>query len=143
MPESPRYLIENGKIEEAKKSLARVNKVSAEDQFVNDEVDVIYTALETEKLAGSASWGELFTGKPKIFYRLFVGVMLQSLQQLTGNNYFFYYGTTIFKSVGLEDSYETSIILGIVNFASTFVAFYIMDKLGRRKVLLGGAASIW
>lgn len=142
MPESPRYLIENGRIEEAKKSLATVNKVSPEDQFVNDEVDVIYTALETEKLAGSASWGELFTGKPKIFYRLFVGVMLQSLQQLTGNNYFFYYGTTIFKSVGLNDSYETSIILGIVNFASTFVAFYIMDKLGRRKVLLGGAACM-
>nr|CAI6718205.1 ASN_HP1_G0046710.mRNA.1.CDS.1 [Saccharomyces cerevisiae] len=41
-----------------------------------------------------------------------MGVMIQSLQQLTGDNYFFYYGTTIFKSVGLKDSFQTSIIIG-------------------------------
>ena len=55
--------------------------------------------------------------------------MLQSLQQLTGDNYFFYYSTTIFKSVGLNDSFETSIILGVINFASTFVGIYAIERL--------------
>ncbi len=68
--------------------------------------------------------------------------MLQSIQQFTGNNYFFYYGTTIFKSVGLQDSFETQIILGVVNFASTFVAFLVIEKLGRRKTLLSGSVGM-
>ncbi|CDK24855.1 unnamed protein product [Kuraishia capsulata CBS 1993] len=139
MPESPRYLVEYGKIEEARASLARVNKVTVDHPFVNDEIDNIYNGIEREKLAGNGSWADLFTGKPKIFYRVFVGVLLQSLQQLTGNNYFFYYGTTVFKAVGMNDSFETSIVLGIVNFASTFVGLWVIERFGRRKTLLGGS----
>ncbi|KTB00376.1 High-affinity hexose transporter HXT6, partial [Nakaseomyces glabratus] len=56
--------------------------------------------------------------------------------------YFFYYGTTVFKAVGLEDSFETSIVIGIVNFASTFVALYVVDRFGRRRCLLWGAAAM-
>lgn len=141
-PESPRYLIEVGRIEEAKASLAKVNKTEADSDFVLSELDVLVAAIELEQSAGNASWGELFTGKPKIFYRLMVGVFLQSLQQLTGNNYFFYYGTTIFKSVGLEDSFETSMVLGVINFASTFLALWVVDHFGRRKTLMGGSAGM-
>ncbi|OTA20007.1 Low-affinity glucose transporter [Hortaea werneckii EXF-2000] len=50
-------------------------------------------------------------------YRTLLGITLQALQQLTGANFFFYYGTTIFASVGLNDSYITAMILGGVNFA--------------------------
>ncbi|QPG75298.1 hypothetical protein FOA43_002649 [Brettanomyces nanus] len=138
MPESPRYLVEKQKIEEAKKSIAKVNKCAVDSAFTLQEVNNLIDGIETERLAGNASWNEMFTGKPKLFYRLFVGIMLQSLQQLTGDNYFFYYGTTIFKSVGLNDSFQTSIILGIVNFASTFPSLWIVDRFGRRKTLLGG-----
>lgn len=141
-PESPRYLIEVGNIEEAKRSLAKVNKVDPESDFIKSETEILVNAIEFEQSAGNASWGELFTGKPKIFYRLMVGVMLQSLQQLTGNNYFFYYGTTIFKSVGLSDSFETSIVLGIINFASTFLALYVVEHFGRRKTLMGGSIGM-
>lgn len=98
--------------------------------------------VETERLAGNASWGELFSNKGAILPRVIMGIMIQSLQQLTGNNYFFYYGTTIFNAVGMKDSFQTSIVLGIVNFASTFVALYTVDKFGRRKCLLGGSASM-
>jgi len=55
-------------------------------------------------------------------------MMLQSLQQLTGANYFFYYGATIFQSVGINDSYVTQIILGAVNFGCTFGGLYVMEK---------------
>ena len=54
---------------------------------------------------------------------------LQSFQQLTGANYFFYYGTTVFKSVGLSDSFVTQIILGAVNFVCTFLGLYVMEKV--------------
>ncbi|CAI4930759.1 ANL_HP_G0201810.mRNA.1.CDS.1 [Saccharomyces cerevisiae] len=87
-------------------------------------------------------WGELFSSKTKVLQRLIIVAMIQSLQQLTGDNYFFYYGTTIFQAVGLEDSFETAIVLGIVNFASTFVGIYVVDRYGRHTCLLWGAASM-
>lgn len=143
MPESPRYLVEKQRIDDARRSIAKSNKLSAEDPFVYSEVRLIQAGIDREALAGKASWTELLTGKPKIFRRVVMGVMLQSLQQLTGDNYFFYYGTTIFKAVGLEDSFETSIVLGVVNFASTFVGIYLIERLGRRLCLLVGSAAMF
>ncbi|PSK35750.1 hypothetical protein C7M61_004231 [Candidozyma pseudohaemuli] len=143
MPESPRYLIEKNRIEDARNSIARSNKVSVEDPAVYTEVQLIQAGIDREKLAGNASWTELITGKPKILRRVIMGIMLQSLQQLTGDNYFFYYGTTIFKAVGLEDSFQTSIILGVVNFASTFLNIYLIERLGRRVCLLAGSVSMF
>ncbi|ODQ81895.1 hypothetical protein BABINDRAFT_6530 [Babjeviella inositovora NRRL Y-12698] len=142
MPESPRYLVEKNKLDQARKSIARVNKLQAEDPAVQHEVELIAAGIEEEQAAGSASWMELITGKPRIGYRVIMGIMLQSLQQLTGDNYFFYYGTTIFKAVGLNDSFETSIILGIVNFAATFVGLYVVERYGRRKCLLVGSVCM-
>ncbi|CCF55990.1 hypothetical protein KAFR_0A05550 [Kazachstania africana CBS 2517] len=142
VPESPRYLVEVGQIEEAKRSISISNKVGMEDPSVLAEIEIIQAGVEAEKLAGNASWGELFSTKTKIFQRLLMGAMIQSLQQLTGDNYFFYYGTTIFQSVGMNDSFETSIVLGIVNFASTFVGIYVVERYGRRRCLLWGSASM-
>ncbi|CAH2356038.1 high-affinity hexose transporter Hxt6p [[Candida] railenensis] len=143
MPESPRYLVEKNKIEEAKLSIARSNNISPEDPACYHEVQLIQAGVDRERLAGSASWGQLFTGKPKMLMRVITGVMLQSLQQLTGDNYFFYYGTTIFKAVGLTDSFQTSIVIGIVNFASTFVGIWTIERFGRRQCLLVGAGSMF
>ncbi|SCV17310.1 probable High-affinity hexose transporter HXT6 [Nakaseomyces glabratus] len=136
------FMIGVGRVEEARRSIAISNKVSPDDPAVTFEVENVQAAVEAERLAGSASWGELFSTKTKVFQRLIMGIMIQSLQQLTGDNYFFYYGTTVFKAVGLEDSFETSIVIGIVNFASTFVALYVVDRFGRRRCLLWGAASM-
>lgn len=143
MPESPRYLVDKNKIEEAKKSIGRSNKISPEDPAVYTEVQLIQAGIERERLAGSASWTELVTGKPRIFRRVVMGIMMQSLQQLTGDNYFFYYGTTIFQAVGLTDSFQTSIILGIVNFASTFVGIFTIERFGRRLCLLTGSVCMF
>lgn len=143
MPESPRYLVVKNKIEEAKKSIGRSNKVSPEDPAVYTEVQLIQAGIERESLAGSASWTELVTGKPRILRRVIMGIMLQSLQQLTGDNYFFYYGTTIFQAVGMTDSFQTSIVLGVVNFASTFLGIYTIERFGRRLCLLTGSVCMF
>jgi SP family sugar:H+ symporter-like MFS transporter len=142
LPESARYLIENGKLEEAKKSIAKVNGLTVNDETVLLEMETIYIAITEQQEAGDASWKELVTGKPHLLTRLLIGIALQSFQQLTGNNYFFYYGTSIFKSVGLEDSFVTSIILGLVNFLSTFIALYTIGKVGRRDNLILGSACM-
>ncbi|MDC6271087.1 sugar porter family MFS transporter [Acetobacter pasteurianus] len=142
MPESPRYLVGKDKIEDAKQALARVNKVSPEDPELYNELQLIQAGVERERLAGKAGWMTLINGKPRIFERVLIGALLQALQQLTGDNYFFYYSTTIFKAVGLNDSFETSIVIGVINFASTFLGIYAIEKLGRRHCLLIGSVAM-
>jgi len=75
-----------------------------------------------------------------MLYRTRLGMALQAGQQLTGANYFFYYGTTIFAATGLENAYVTSIILGTVNVVATLAGLWIVENVGRRKVMMGGAA---
>ncbi|CCH59315.1 hypothetical protein TBLA_0B04810 [Henningerozyma blattae CBS 6284] len=142
VPESPRFLVEKGKIEEAKRSIARSNKVSVDDPSTIAEVEIVQAAVEAERAAGQAGWKELFQTSNKVFQRVIMGIAVLGLQQLTGANYFFYYGATVFNAVGLEDSFQTTIIFGVVNFASTFVALYVVDKFGRRRCLLWGAAAM-
>ncbi|AJV13357.1 Hxt3p [Saccharomyces cerevisiae YJM1460] len=142
VPESPRYLVEAGQIDEARASLSKVNKVSPDHPFIQQELEVIEASVEEARAAGSASWGELFTGKPAMFKRTMMGIMIQSLQQLTGDNYFFYYGTTVFNAVGMSDSFETSIVFGVVNFFSTCCSLYTVDRFGRRNCLLYGAIGM-
>ncbi|KAF0270875.1 hypothetical protein FOG51_01581 [Hanseniaspora uvarum] len=139
VPESARYLIQKDRLEEGKKSIAHLNKASEDDAIVIAEFDAILAAVEAERLAGEASIKELFSTKTKVLQRLIMGVMIQSLQQLTGDNYFFYYGTIVFAAVGLKDSFQTSIVIGVVNFFSTLVSLFFVNRFGRRQLLLAGA----
>jgi SP family sugar:H+ symporter-like MFS transporter len=75
-----------------------------------------------------------------MLYRTLLGMVLQAGQQLTGANYFFYYGTTIFSATGLENSYVTSIILGTVNVVATIFGLWVVENVGRRKAMMVGAA---
>ncbi|EDK42773.1 hexose transporter 2 [Lodderomyces elongisporus NRRL YB-4239] len=143
MPESPRYLIEKHRLDDAKKSIAKSNKLTVDDKFVLSEFQLIQAGIDKERLAGTASWIDLITGRPAILKRVLTGIALASLQQLTGNNYFFYFATTIFKAVGLQDSFQTSMILGAVNFISTFVNIWAIERFGRRLCLLVGSAGMF
>lgn len=78
---------------------------------------------------GRSGWLDCFRPQKKVLYRTLLGMSLQSLQQLTGANYFFYYGATVFQSVGISDSFITQIILGAVNFGCTFGGILIMEKV--------------
>ncbi|QPG75910.1 hypothetical protein FOA43_003296 [Brettanomyces nanus] len=141
-PESPRFLVKNNRIDRAKHSLSRVTRVPDASPLIQREIDALLEGVEAEELAGNSSWKELVTGRPKIFYRVVMGVILQALLQLTGANYFFYYSNTVFASVALDNSYVTSIIIGVVFFGSTFVPLYTMDHFGRRVTLLVGSAAL-
>ncbi|KAI1802719.1 general substrate transporter [Daldinia bambusicola] len=141
LPESPRHAYRKGREEEARNTIARLAGVDPQHRSVHDQITEIRVKLEEEKASGKASWFEIFTG-PRMLYRTILGIVLQAGQQLTGANFFFYYGTTVFKSTGLSNSYVTQIILGTVNVACTIAGLYVVQKVGRRKALIAGAAAM-
>ncbi|VVT53149.1 uncharacterized protein SAPINGB_P003428 [Magnusiomyces paraingens] len=143
MPESPRYLLAHKKIIRAKNSIARFMNMRPDDLYVIREVENIYMAVQEDKKAGNASWTELVTGKPRIFYRVFVGTMIQIFQLFSGANYFFYYGTLLFSQIGGSmDQFATPIILSGVNVACTLLGLVIVHKFSRRSVLITGALGM-
>ncbi|KAF2833876.1 general substrate transporter [Ophiobolus disseminans] len=139
MQESPRWEYRQGKIGSARHTIALSYGVPEDHPHVQTETREIEQKLEAERAGGEYHpWYEIFTG-PRMLYRTLLGITLQALQQLTGANYYFYYGTTIFNSIGISNSYVTSIILGAVNFGMTFPGLYIVEKYGRRPSLIYGA----
>ncbi|TVY49664.1 High-affinity glucose transporter [Lachnellula occidentalis] len=138
-PESPRYDYRNGKIERAKATMVKLYGVSPDHRVVADELAEIKAKHDEDMLHKNQKWYEIFVA-PRMTYRICLGITLQALQQLTGANYFFYYGTVIFKSTGIDNSYVTQMILGGVNVGTTFVGLYVVEHFGRRKSLVFGAA---
>ena len=138
-PETPKYVYRHGRPEEAKRTMSKLLGVPHNHRKVAKELQEMKEALDAEHAGGHQPWWECFTG-PRMAYRTFLGIALQAFQQLTGANFFFYYGTTIFVSTGINNSYVTQIILGAVNVACTFPGLYFVERFGRRIcMILGGA----
>lgn len=139
LPESPRYAYRMGREDEARQTIARLAGLPTDAASVNMQINEIREKLDEERAGAGAKWYEIFTG-PRMLYRTLLGIVLQSGQQLTGANFFFYYGTTIFRATGLSDSYVTQIILGSVNVGCTFGGLWVVKNCGRRNALMTGAA---
>lgn len=110
-PETPRFEFRHGKGEHAKQTLARVYGTTPNHWAVYTQIEEIEAKLRAESTVKTNPFQE-FVGMfraPRVAYRIALGMTLQMFQQLTGANYFFYYGTTIFQSVSI-DSYITQII---------------------------------
>ncbi|KAJ5793741.1 MFS monosaccharide transporter [Penicillium paradoxum] len=137
-PESPRYDYRQGRVDKAMNTLAKIYGIPLNHRALHIEFDEIKQKHDEEKVNGQASWIQMFCA-PTMAYRVAVGVALQALQQLTGANYFFYYGTTVFKGAGIQNSYVTQMILGGVNFGTTFLGLYLIEHFGRRRSLIIGA----
>ena len=128
MPESPRWLAARDRMPEARAAIARTHGLPATHPVVRGVAEEIHSnAKATQGL--KSGWAECFRWENKALYRTLLGMALQSLQQLTGANYFFYYGATVFQSVGISDSFVTQIILGAVNFVCTFGGLYVMERV--------------
>ena len=140
-PETPRYAYRHGRVDEAKETMRKVYGASPNHYAVAMEIEEIEAKLRAESAKGNPlqEWYRMVFA-PKMGYRIALGMTLQMFQQLTGANYFFYYGTTIFKSVSIN-SFVTQMILNGVNFGTTFYGLYIVEHYGRRKSLMAG--SCW
>jgi MFS transporter, SP family, sugar:H+ symporter len=142
-PETPRYDYRQGRVEKARETMVRVFGAPAHHYAVHTELEEIEAKLQAEnqiKHGVVREYINMFRA-PRMAYRIMLGVVLQMFQQLTGANYFFYYGTTIFSGVGINNSYVTQMILNGINFGVTFIGLYLIEHYGRRKSLIAG--SIW
>jgi len=81
-------------------------------------------------------------GPQKNLIRTLVGIFLQAWQQLTGINFILYYGTTFFSSTGIAYPFLITIIINIVNVGMTIPGILLIDKLGRRNILIIGASGM-
>ncbi|KIV80032.1 hypothetical protein PV11_07565 [Exophiala sideris] len=140
-PETPRFLYRRGKTEEAKQIMLKVYGAPPNHYSVHVELEEIEAKLRAENRQEGVirEWVHMFSA-PKMGYRILLGTTLQMFQQLTGANYFFYYGTVIFKATGINNSFVTQMILNGINFGSTFYGLYIVEHYGRRRSLMVGSA---
>ena len=90
LPETPRFLIKRGQHDKAAKSLARLRRLPIDHPALLEELSEIEANHEYEMAIGTSSYISCF--KAPIRKRLFTGMALQALQQLTGVNFIFYYG---------------------------------------------------
>jgi SP family sugar:H+ symporter-like MFS transporter len=138
VPESPRYLVGKGKIEEARAVLRSV--LGPVD--LDAKVDAIEASVTRDaKLEKQASLrGPRFGLLPIVW----VGILLSVFQQLVGINVIFYYSTTLWRSVGFDDSqsFTVSTITAVTNVVVTFIAIALVDKIGRKPLLLAGSAGM-
>ncbi|RYC56126.1 hypothetical protein CHU98_g10093 [Xylaria longipes] len=150
LPESPRWLLAHDRNEEARhviwavQSNARMLDVG--DEILDKEIAEIQHAITKEREAASyGSFRTLLTNGPQRFlHRTLLGIGGQFMQQLSGINLITYYAPVIFEqSVGL--SHDLSLLLagfnGVAYFFSSLVPIWIIDKLGRRKLMLFAAAG--
>ncbi|KAL5633294.1 hypothetical protein ACGC1H_003704 [Rhizoctonia solani] len=143
LPESPRYLIKRGRDQAAQQALARLLSLHPEDPEVETELNDIRANLRAEEELGSGSYADCFKQGPnKILTRVMTGIFLQAWQQLTGINFIFYYGTTFFQNSGIRNPFLITIATNVVNVGMTVPGIWAVDKVGRRRLLLIGAAGM-
>ncbi|KAF1999388.1 general substrate transporter [Amniculicola lignicola CBS 123094] len=140
IPETPRFWIKKGRPEKAAKSLSTLRRLDIEHPALLEELAEITANHEYELSLGHATYLDCFKGN--IGKRLFTGCALQMLQQLTGVNFIFYYGTSFFQNSGIRNPFVISMITSCVNVASTFPGLYLVEKWGRRNLLLFGAIGM-
>jgi sugar porter (SP) family MFS transporter len=136
LPETPRWLVGKDRDEEARKVLSRTRT----EEEVEQELQEIRRAEEQE--GEQAGYRELLA--PWVRPMLVVGVGLAIFQQFVGINTVIYYAPTIIKSTGLADvaSVLATVGIGVVNVLMTIVAIAVIDRVGRKPLLLVGLAGM-
>lgn len=131
LPKSPRWLVMRGREKEAKAVLSKIfGKEHLERQF--QQISMSFNQ-QTSLNAGQV--------KRAFFKLVFLGFILQMLQQWTGINAIMYYAPTVFKAAGfvtLNDQMWCTVAVGVVNVLTTLVAIWCIDRLGRRPILMAG-----
>ena len=137
VPESPRWLIKNGRDEQAGRILASIGGAG----YAQYEVADIKDTVGSEAVAG-VRFSDLF--EPKLGKVIALGVFLAVFQQWCGINVIFNYAQEVFKAAGYDvgDLMFGIVITGIVNLAFTFIAIFTVDRFGRRPLMLIGAAGL-
>lgn len=138
IPESPRHLVAVGRVDDARQVLARLSS----PQQANEEVSKIEATLDTTHRPSLRNILDRSTGRVRPV--VWVGIILAALQQLVGINVVFYYGEVLWRAAGYSesDALRINVIGGIINVTATLVAIALVDKWGRKPLLLVGSAGM-
>ena len=138
VPKSPRWLYLKGNFEEAKKVLTQIHGV----ERGRLEIEIIDSNIHADKNKAALKLKDLL--KPSLRFILIVGLIIGVLQQITGINAVYFYATSIFKQTGIgtDAAFSSGVLLSTISVLFTFVAIYLIDRMGRRPLLLIGTAGI-
>ncbi|MBT8450600.1 MAG: sugar porter family MFS transporter [Deltaproteobacteria bacterium] len=138
VPESPRWLVMNGRDEDARRVLEKV----ADREQAEADIGAVKASLQAEQSTDRAALGELF--RPAMRLVLVIGIAVAILQQVTGINSVFFYAPMIFEQsgIGTDAAFMQAVLVGLVNLVFTVLAILFVDRVGRRPLLGFGLTGI-
>lgn len=137
IPESPRFLVATHRISEARKVLSTL--------LGEKNLDIKINRIEESlKRDDKPSWRDLKNHSGRVYPIVWIGLLLSAFQQFVGINVIFYYSNMLWQAVGFEESasFQISVFTSIVNIATTIVAIMLVDKVGRKPLLLIGSSGM-
>ncbi len=137
IPESPRYLVASHKIPEARKVLSTL--------LGQKNLEITITRIrETLEREDKPSWKDLKKPTGGIYGIVWVGLGLSVFQQFVGINVIFYYSNVLWQAVGFsaDESAIYTVITSVINVATTLIAIALIDKIGRKPLLLIGSTGM-
>lgn len=138
VPKSPRWQIMAGNVEDGEKTFAEIMGLDR----AKIQVKEVLQNLEAEKLKEKVSVKEIF--QPYMRFVLLIGVTIAILQQITGINAVFFYAPVIFEQsgIGTDASFMQAVFVGLINLLFTVFAILLIDKIGRKPLLIFGLTGI-
>lgn len=138
VPESPRWLIMHNQLDKATEILTKMNGKEKVEQIISSVKAGLSSGTKKEK----ASIKELLN--PTLKLVLVVGLVVAITQQITGINSVFYYAPMIFAQTGIgtNAAFSQAIMVGIINMIFTIVAMLLIDRLGRKPLLIIGVSGV-
>ena len=132
---SPRWLIAKGKLAEAREVIISVNNVA--------DVESTFTEIKESINTDEVESGKILLQKP-YFKLVIIGILIGMFNQFTGINIVMYYATDIFRTAGFstESAIGQTVLIGITNLVFTLIAMQLIDKIGRKILLLIGSIGM-
>ncbi|KAF2303374.1 hypothetical protein GH714_017545 [Hevea brasiliensis] len=142
IPESPRWLVMQNKVEEARLVLSKTNENESEVAERLTEIQMAAGLANAEKYEAKAVWHEILYPSPAVQRMLITGCGIQFFQQVTGIDATVYYSPTVFKDAGIKGNTQllaATVAVGLTKTLFVLVAIFLIDRVGRRPLLFASA----